>query len=99
MKGWESTKLFEYLGAGLPILATGGSGNDAVLEILSSTGAGVYLQTIDSVCEFLSSAFEQKTHGLKRVDEPSLRYAFSNQSLELDIYLRQLLSDFHKTKN
>ena len=99
VKGWESTKLFEYLGAGLPILATGGSGNDAVLEILSSTGAGVYLQTLDSVCEFLSSAFEQKTHGLERVDEPSLRYAFPNQSLELDIYLRQLISDFHKTKN
>lgn len=98
VKGIESTKLFEYLGAGLPILATGGNGNDSVLDILNSTGAGIYLQTVDSVCKFLLSAYEQETHGLKRDDECSLRYAFPSQALELDSYLRMLMSGFDETK-
>ncbi len=98
VKGWESTKLFEYLGAGLPILATGGNGNDSVLDILNSTGAGVYLQTVDSVRNFLHSVYEQKTHGLKRDDECSLRYAFPSQALELDSYLRTLMYGFGETK-
>ncbi len=98
VKGIESTKLFEYLGAGLPILATGGNGNDSVLDILNSTGAGAYLQTVDSLYKFLLFAYEQKTHGLNRDDERSLQYAFPNQALELDSYLRMLASGFDETK-
>lgn len=98
VEGVETTKLFEYISAGLPILATGGTGNDAVFDIISKTGSGVYLQTVDSIYDFLRLAIKRRSHGLKRIDEISLNYSFLNQSLELDDYLKELLSSFANQK-
>lgn len=49
-KGVFSGKLLDYLAAGRPILAVGGSGNDeVVIKILRETKAGVYAVTVDEI--------------------------------------------------
>jgi glycosyltransferase involved in cell wall biosynthesis len=91
-KGWESTKLFEYLAAGLPIIATGGNENDAIGEILSKTNAGVCLRTEESLFEFLRSSYVNNSHGLIRKDVESLSYNFRAQATNLDLFLTDLLN-------
>jgi hypothetical protein len=49
-KGVFSGKLLDYLAAGRPILAAGGSGNDeVVIDILRKTGAGVYAVNVAQI--------------------------------------------------
>lgn len=48
-KGWHSLKIFEYMAAQRPVLATGGLGNDAVKDLLDETGVGVYCKTVDDI--------------------------------------------------
>jgi glycosyltransferase involved in cell wall biosynthesis len=48
-KGWHSLKIFEYMAAQRPILATGGLGNDAIKELLDETKAGIYCKTIEDI--------------------------------------------------
>jgi len=49
-RGVFSGKLLDYLAAGRPILAAGGSGNDdVVIEILRKTGAGVYAVSVEEI--------------------------------------------------
>ena len=91
-KGVESTKLFEYLAAGLPIIATGGNENDAIGEILSKTNAGVCLRTEESLFEFLRSSYVNNSHGLIRKDVESLSYNFKAQATNLDLFLTDLLN-------
>jgi len=48
-KGVASTKLYEYLSTGRPILATGGHGDDYIDSLLHRTGAGRYCRTETAV--------------------------------------------------
>jgi hypothetical protein len=48
-KGVYPLKLFEYLSACRPILATGGIRGDDLEEILADTGAGEYAVTVDDI--------------------------------------------------
>ena len=47
-RGWYSGKIFEYLAAKRPILATGGT-DDVITELLNRTNAGTDAQTIEDV--------------------------------------------------
>ena len=61
-KGVYPTKLFEYLSAQRPILATGGFRGDDVEEILAKTEAGVYAPTpalVESVLRAFYSEYEK----------------------------------------
>ncbi len=47
--GWYPLKIFGYLAAQRPILATGGHGNDEIKKILMETKSGVYCKTIEEI--------------------------------------------------
>ena len=56
VKGFYTSKIFEYLSAQRPVLAVGGASAEVVKDILSETKAGVYCSTIeeikDALCQF-----------------------------------------------
>jgi glycosyltransferase involved in cell wall biosynthesis len=48
-KGVAQTKLYEYLAAKRPIIATGGFGSDYVEALLEKTGSGLYCLSLESI--------------------------------------------------
>ena len=52
-------KIFEYLAAQRPILATGGSGDDVVKKLLDETKAGVYCKTIEDIKSVLRELYSE----------------------------------------
>jgi len=63
-KGVYTLKIFEYLAAQRPILATGGWGGDVVEDLLRETGAGRYCRTCEDVKTALAEAYlEYKRQG------------------------------------
>ena len=61
-KGCYPLKIFEYLAAMRPIIATGGHGNDVVKELIDETKAGVYASSVDEIKDTLRKLyFEYKT--------------------------------------
>lgn len=58
-KGLSHLKLYEYLAAGRPILATGGHGDDSVQQILAHTNTGYFAPTIADIKLALSTAYRQ----------------------------------------
>ena len=66
-KGVYTGKIFEYLAAQRPILATGGISSDVVEDLLKETNAGVYSSDIDDIQKKLKKFYlEYKQKG--RVD-------------------------------
>jgi hypothetical protein len=64
-KGVAPTKLYEYLGTGVQILATGGFGGDYVEQVLITTRAGEYCRSKEEIIRALSkryAVFEEKGH-------------------------------------
>jgi len=63
-KSVYTLKIFEYLAAHRPILATGGFGNDVVQMLLNETNSGIYCSTVkdisNNICHLYS---EYKTAG------------------------------------
>ena len=57
-RGWHSGKIFEYLAARRPILATGGT-DDVITELLKETGAGTDAQTAGGVKEALEKSYAE----------------------------------------
>jgi len=66
-KGVYTGKIFEYLAAKRPIIATGGFGNDVVEELLKETKAGVYASGVDDIKKHLT-AFYSEYKKMGRVD-------------------------------
>ncbi len=58
-KGVYSLKVFEYLAAQRPILATGGFGNDVVERLLEETKAGFYAPRIEDIKEVLKQTYTE----------------------------------------
>lgn len=56
--GLHTGKLFEYLGAGRPILAIGGN-RGAMTQVLEETGAGVHASSKQEVRDFLVRSYEE----------------------------------------
>ena len=62
--GLYSLKIFEYLGARRPVLATGGSRGDVIEELLDETGAGIPAVTGIDIGNTLKTLYrEYKMHG------------------------------------
>lgn len=63
-KGVYTGKIFEYLGARRPVLATGGSKDDVVGELLDETKAGRHAPTVEDVKKALKELYgEYKLKG------------------------------------
>ncbi len=82
-KGIATTKLYEYLATGQPILAAGGSGGDYVQQVLAMTGAGSSCCSKEEIINWLDSSFrnymERRSH---RAPKPSNKVAeFSYRSI------------------
>jgi len=58
-RGLYSLKIFEYLAARRPILATGGSGDDVVKELFIETKAGLYGARVESIKNILSDLYSE----------------------------------------
>lgn len=58
-KGLSHLKLYEYLAAGRPILATGGHGDDSSRQILAHTDTGYFAPTVADIKLALSTAYRQ----------------------------------------
>jgi len=56
-KGTYTLKVFEYLAAQRPILATGGSGDDVIERLLNETKAGVHGSRIEDIKSILSDLY------------------------------------------
>lgn len=52
-------KMFEYLAAQRPILATGGFGNDVVEALLDETNSGIYRSTIEDIKNTLRELYSE----------------------------------------
>ena len=63
--GIHTAKIFEYLAARRPILATGGSRDNVVVELLNQTRAGLPATTVEEV----KSALKQMYQEFKQQDE------------------------------
>jgi len=55
---WPS-KGYEYIATQRPILATGGSGEDATSKFLAETGAGYYCKTIEDINKILTMLYSE----------------------------------------
>ena len=63
-KGDYSGKIFEYLAAQRPILATGGFGNNVTEKLLNGTKAGIYAPTVEDIRKALKEFYlEHKQNG------------------------------------
>ena len=63
-KGVYPLKVFEYLSAQIPILATGGFGDDVVRELLDETNAGIYASSVEDIKDTLKELYgEYKQNG------------------------------------
>jgi len=58
-KGVHTGKIFEYLAAQRPILATGGFGNDAVETVLQETNSGIYCSTVEDIKSALRDLYRE----------------------------------------
>ena len=58
-KGVCPLKIYAYLAARRPILATGGSGNDVVKELLDETNAGMYAPTVEDIKSVLRELYSE----------------------------------------
>lgn len=57
--GVYPSKVFEYLCAQKPIIATGGYGNDAVHELLDETNAGIYAITKEDIYDCVKDIYSE----------------------------------------
>lgn len=58
-KGVYPQKVFEYLAAQRPILATGGFGDDVVKELLDEINAGAYAPTVEDIKNILQELYSE----------------------------------------
>lgn len=58
-RGVYTLKVFEYLAAQRPILATGGTGDDVIKELLDETAAGVYGSKVGDIRNILSDLYSE----------------------------------------
>ena len=52
-------KVFEYLAAQRPIIATGGFGNDVIERLLDETTAGIYCKTVEGIKSILRELYSE----------------------------------------
>jgi len=77
-RGWYPLKIFEYLAAQRPILATGGLGDDLIQELLKYTKAGDYAENIDDIKNCIINSYISYKHGGKMV--------YNGDSFKIDEY-------------
>jgi len=58
-KGVYTGKIFEYLAAQRPMLATGGFGNDVVEALLNETNSGMYCSTVEDIKNALRDSYRE----------------------------------------
>ncbi len=92
-------KLFDYLAAKRPILATGGYRNSDVRNILEITRAGRYATSVEEIETVLLSSYREfKEHGMVKYDgcwENVIRYSYVEGARRLSDILVQCMGMTH----
>ncbi len=91
-KGMLTTKLFEYLGANVPILCIGPEDGDAN-KILQECGAGkcVNYNNVNSLKILIQDFYEKWRKNIKLTKNNNKNYSIANQIDELDEILSRLI--------
>ena len=87
-------KLYEYLGAGRPILHVGGGEADVVSQLLQRTGHGQDCPNdADAIARVLAALAAARPAPSFPVDERTLPHAWATSAARLDAIIRGLLAD------
>ena len=87
--GAYTAKVFEYIGANRPVLATGGMHGNAISDLLKQTNAGVHATSYEEICRGLLQYYrEYKQEGLV-VSRGTLRnqYSYYEMARKYDLLL------------
>ncbi len=94
-RGVYPLKVFEYLAARRPILATGGPDDDVIKELLNETNAGTYCKTIEDIKMILRELYSKyknkKTTSYARNKEKINKYSYRNMAMKFAENLDSLL--------
>lgn len=94
--GWHPLKIFEYLAAKRPILATGGYSDDTIARILSETHAGIHAASVSEIKAALHQMyFEYKAVGFvnyEASDEQIDKYSHRNMAEKFSKVLNDISS-------
>lgn len=82
-KGVYTGKVFEYLAARRPILATGGLKGDVIEKLLEETKAGVYLVTVGEIKKYLIEFYREYKKNGKVIFEGNLERINKYSELEM----------------
>lgn len=94
-RGWYPLKIFEYLAAQRPILATGGLGDDSIQELLKYTKAGNYAKNVEDIKNIIVNSYANyKQNGkityngdLLKIDEYSYKETSKEYAKILDNFI------------
>ena len=93
-RGVYPLKVFEYLAARRPILATGGS-DDVIKDLLVETNAGFYCKTVEDIriiLRELYSKYKNKKAEFFNVDTEKInKYSYQNMAMKFAEYLNNLI--------
>lgn len=89
-KGVLTTKVFDYMAAGRPILSIPGDG-DELDNLLYRTGSGIPAEDIDSIAYFLNDHYNRYTHG-RRLQAVGSNLPMTFSRLESTKILSELLN-------
>ena len=91
--GALGTKIYEYFRASVPIIATGGSGNDELCQMLRISGCGYITTSIDRTAEIISEIIRSKNYGLTRNEEYIKEFSYASQSVIMARLIQRIIGD------
>ncbi|GAB2662629.1 hypothetical protein GCM10027193_16120 [Arenimonas aestuarii] len=84
-------KIYEYLGAGRPILHVGGAGDDVATQLLRQSGRGEACENDpDAIAGLLARLAERRREDALPMDDTILAYAWATGAARLDAIIRRL---------
>ena len=91
--GALGTKIYEYFRASVPILATGGSGNDELCQMLRMSGCGYISTSIERTADIISEIIRNKNYGLTRNNDYISEFNYSSQCSKLEDLFQRIDSE------
>jgi hypothetical protein len=88
--GALGTKIYEYFRSSVPIIATGGSGNDELCEMLRKSGCGFVSTEVIQTSGVIKEIIQRGRYGLTRNDEYVAEFTYKIQAANLQTVLEKI---------